>query len=56
VKALDVRDRYACSIMLRINTWLKTLGIKYELEPELSGCMMHTDDKCFFEYSFFFDK
>jgi hypothetical protein len=56
VKALDVRDRYECSVMLRINTWLKTLGIKYELEPELSGCMMHTDGKCFLEYSFFFDK
>ena len=56
VKALGVIDRYECGIMLRINTWLDTLGIKYEVEPKLTGCMMHTDGKCFRDYRFFFNK
>lgn len=56
VKALGVIDRYECGVMLRINTWLNTLGIKFEVEPEVNGCIMHTDGKCFFEYRFFFDR
>ena len=56
VKALGVIDRYECGIMLRIDTWLDTLGIRYEVEPKVTGCMMHTDGKCFRDYRFFFDK
>jgi hypothetical protein len=56
VKALGVIDSYECGIMLRIDTWLDTLGIKYEVEPKITGCMMHTDGKCFRDYRFFFDK
>jgi len=56
IKALGVIDRYECGIMLRIDTWLDTLGIKYEVEPKVKGCMMHTDGRCFRDYRFFFDK
>ena len=51
--ALGMSDRYECGIMLRINTWLKTMGIQFEVEPEVTGCMMHTDGKCFRDYRFF---
>jgi len=56
VKALGVIDRYECGIMLRIDTWLDTLGIQYEVEPKITGCMMHTDNQCFRDYRFFFEK
>jgi hypothetical protein len=56
IKALGVIDRYECGIMLRIDTWLDTLGIKYEVKPKVTGCMMHTDGKCFRDYRFFFNK
>jgi hypothetical protein len=56
MKTLGVADRYECGVMLRINTWLETLGIKYELEPKVTGCIMHSHGKCIFEYRFFFDK
>jgi hypothetical protein len=56
MKSLGVSDRYECGIMLRIDTWLNTLGIKFEVQPKITGCMMHTDGKCFFEYRFSFDK
>jgi hypothetical protein len=55
-KALGVADRYECGISLRIDTWLTTLGIKYEVQPKVTGCMMHTDGKCFRDYKFFFEK
>ncbi|MGA2516937.1 MAG: DUF6125 family protein [Thermodesulfobacteriota bacterium] len=56
VKALGVIDRYECGIMLRIDTWLDGLGIKYEVEPKVTGCMMHTDGRCFRDYRFFFNR
>ena len=56
MKALGVADRYECGIMLRIDTWLDTLGIKYEVEPKVTGCMMHTEKRCFRDYRFFFEK
>jgi hypothetical protein len=56
MKALGVADRYECGIMLRIDTWLTTLGIKFEVEPKITGCMMHTDGHCFRDYRFFFEK
>jgi len=56
MKTLGVIDSYECGVILRINTWLDTLGIKYEVEPKVTGCMMHTDGKCFRDYRFFFDK
>jgi len=55
MKSLGVADRYECGIMLRIDTWLNTLGIKFDVEPKVTGCLMHTNGKCFFEYKFFFE-
>ena len=56
MKALGVADRYECGVMLRINTWLDTLGIQYEVEPKVTGCMMHTEGKCFRDYRYFFEQ
>jgi len=56
MKALGVMDRYECGVMLRNEIWFDTLGIKYEVEPKVTGCMMHTDGRCFRDYKFFFDK
>jgi len=55
MKALGVADKYECGIMLRIDTWLDTLGIKYTVTPKVTGCMMHTDGVCYRDYTFFFD-
>jgi hypothetical protein len=54
MKGLGVADRYECGIMLRIEIWFDTLGIKYEVEPKVTGCMMHTEGRCFRDYKFFF--
>ena len=55
-KELGVIDRYECGPMLPLETYLDTLGIKYEVEPKVTGCMMYTDGRCFRDYKFFFDK
>ena len=56
IRALGVIDRYQCGIMLRIETWLDTMGLKWEVEPKITGCMMHTHGQCFRNYRLFFDK
>jgi hypothetical protein len=56
MRALGVADQYECGIILRIETWLTTLRIPFEIEPKVTGCMMVTEGKCYRDYRFFFDK
>ncbi len=55
MKRLGIVDRYECGIMLRIETWFEALGIKYEVQPIIIGCMMHSEGRCYRDYRFFFD-
>jgi hypothetical protein len=56
IKMLGVIDKYECGIMDRVESWFDTLGIKYEVEPKVLGCMMHTEGQCYRNYTFFFEK
>ncbi|MHB8910837.1 MAG: DUF6125 family protein [Syntrophales bacterium] len=56
IKALGVIDKYECGIMDRVESWFDTLGIKYDVEPNVTGCMMHTEGRCYRDYTFFFEK
>ena len=47
-------SQYECGIFERIETWFDTLGIKYAVTPQVTGCTMHTDGKCFRDYTFTF--
>lgn len=56
IKRIGAIDKYQCGIFDRIYGWLDGLGIKYSVSPQVEGCMMHTDGKCFRDISFSFDK
>jgi hypothetical protein len=56
IKRLGIIDRYQCGILERIYGWFDGLGIKYSVAPQVEGCMMHTDGKCFRDITFNFDK
>ncbi len=56
IKALGVIDRYECGIMERVEAWFDTLGIRYEVEPKVTGCMMHSEGRCHRDYTFFFER
>jgi hypothetical protein len=55
VKALGVIDRYECGIMDRIEAWWDALGLKWEVQPKVTGFMWHTEGRCYREYRFTFD-
>jgi hypothetical protein len=42
--------------MERVEAWFDTLGIRYEVAPKVTGCMMHTEGRCYRDYTFFFEK
>jgi hypothetical protein len=56
IKQMGVIDQYQCGIMERIYAWLDGLGLKYSVTPQVEGCMMHTDGKCYRDITFSFDK
>lgn len=53
IKGLGLLDHYKCGILIRINSWFNTLGIKYELSPVIDKCIMHTKGSCEGEYRIF---
>ncbi len=56
IKQLGVHGQYQCGIFERIYGWLDGMGIKYSVSPQVEGCMMHTDGKCFRDVTLDFDE
>jgi hypothetical protein len=56
MKQLGAIEQYQCGIFERIYGWFDGMGIKYTVSPQVEGCMMHTDGKCFREITFTFDR
>ncbi|HJX69456.1 MAG TPA: DUF6125 family protein [Dehalococcoidia bacterium] len=56
IKGIGAIEQYQCGIFERIYGWFDGLGMKYSVSPQVKGCMMHTDGKCFREITFAFDK
>ena len=49
-------DVYQCGIIMRVQGWLDTLGVKYERTPSvIDGCLMHKTGKCEIEFRFNLD-
>lgn len=56
VKGIGIIESYQCGVMHRIHCWFDSLGIPYEADPKVEGCLMHTRGNCSGTYRFFFDK
>ena len=56
IKQLGAIGQYQCGIFERIYGWFDGLEMKYSVSPQVNGCMMHTDGRCFREITFTFDK
>ena len=39
-------DGYQCGVMVRVMCWLDALQVKYTLNPEICGCLMHQKGSC----------
>ena len=46
VKMLGVVEEYECGPLHRIKCWLNSLGIRYDMEPEVVRCIMPSKGEC----------
>jgi hypothetical protein len=56
IKRIGAIEGYQCGIFERIYGWFDGMGLKYSVFPQVEGCMMHTDGRCFREITFTFDR
>jgi hypothetical protein len=52
IKRIGVIDQYQCGIFERVDGWFKGLGLKFEVTPQINGCLMHQGKKCIRNYNF----
>ena len=53
VKKFGMIDNYECGILERVKGWIESLGVKYKMAPEFTGCLMHQTGSC--EVDFYFE-
>jgi len=56
IKQIGAIEKYECGIFERIYGWLDGMGVKYSVSPQVTGCMMHTDGKCYRDITISFNK
>lgn len=54
ISKMGAIDGYECGIFERIEAWFDALGVGYRVTPVVVGCAMHTDGRCFREYTLSF--
>lgn len=55
LKKIGAIDGYQCGIMVRIEGWIDSLGVKYTINPSVNGCLMHKTGKCEMDFTFNLD-
>lgn len=53
---IGVLDEYNCGIYDRIEAWFEGLGIKFDVSPQIDGCLMNEGKKCIRIFKFYFNK
>ncbi len=56
MKRMGVIEQYRCGIFERIYGWFDGIGLEYSVSPEVEGCMMYSDGRCFREITFSVDE
>lgn len=55
VKKFGMIDKYECGILERVKGWIETVGVKYNMAPEFTGCLMHQTGACEVDFHFELD-
>ena len=46
MKRMGVIDRYECGLLYRVGCWIEVLGVAYEIDPPISGCLINEQGFC----------
>jgi hypothetical protein len=55
LKKFGMADAYECGIAARVKGWFDALGVKYEMVPDYTGCLMRDRGKCEIDFRFNLD-
>ncbi len=55
VKKFGMIDIYQCGIVTRVQGWFEALGVKYDMTPNFTGCLMRDCGKCEIKFKFYFE-
>jgi hypothetical protein len=53
IKRIGVIDQYECGVIYRLECWFDSLGIKYNVTPQVGRCLMLDSGVC--QGDFYFD-
>ncbi len=54
MKMIGAYQEYECGVLFRVLCWLEAMGLQYEVEPEISGCLQRDGRECEGRVRFFF--
>jgi hypothetical protein len=54
MKRLGAIDQYECGVIYRLQCWFDSLGIKYDLAPQVRRCLMLARGECQGDFNFYF--
>jgi len=54
INKIGVIEQYKCGIFDRIEGWFDGIGMDFNVTPQVEGCMMHIQGRCFRDFRFNF--
>ncbi len=54
MKRIGLIDEYECGVIYRIECWIKSLEIKYEVRPRIKKCLMRDSENCSGDLTMYF--
>ncbi len=54
MRNIGVIDKYECGVIYRIECWIESLGIKYDVNPRIKKCLMVDGETCSGHFDLYF--
>lgn len=54
MKNMSVLDQYECGVIYRIECWLESLNVKYDVTPKIDKCLVPQKGGCWGDFRFYF--
>jgi hypothetical protein len=54
MRNIGVIDEYECGVIYRIECWIESLGIKYDVNPGINRCLMVDGENCSGYFNLYF--
>ena len=55
MKRIGALDEYECGVLYRIECWIRSLEITYEVDPRVTTCLMRDSDFCSGDFTVHFE-